>query len=53
VKIETVYVMTNRIDRLYLKLVESLVLIKHDSYHLDDSPIIPFGHPILLWSVGG
>jgi hypothetical protein len=53
VKIETVCGMTQRIDRLHLKLVGSLVFIKHGSYHLYESPILPFGHPILLWSVGG
>jgi hypothetical protein len=52
-KIETVCGMTCRIDRLHLKLVGSLVLIKHGSYHLYESSILSFGHLILLWSVGG
>jgi hypothetical protein len=53
VKIETIYGMARHIDRLRLKLVESLVLIKHGSCHLYKSLILSFGHSILLWSVGG
>jgi hypothetical protein len=53
VKIETVYGMTCRVERLDPKPIESLVLIKHDSYHLYESSILPFSHPILLSSVWG
>jgi hypothetical protein len=53
VKIETVCAMTCRIDRLRSKPVGSLVLIKYGSCHLYKSSILSFGHPVLLWSVGG
>jgi hypothetical protein len=53
VKIEMVCGMTRRIDRLRPKSVGSLVLIKHGSCHLNESHILSFYHPILLWSVGG
>jgi hypothetical protein len=53
VKIETICGMTCQVNRLGPKLVESLVLIKHGSYHLYKSPILLFDHPILLRSVGG
>jgi hypothetical protein len=52
VNIETGYDMTCRVDRLGLKLVRSLVLIKYDSYHFYESSILPFDHPIMLRSVG-
>jgi hypothetical protein len=45
--------MTSHIDRLCPKPVGSLVLIKHGSCHLNECPILPFGHPILLWIIGG
>jgi hypothetical protein len=48
-----VYGTVRHVDRLHPKPVRSLVLIKPGSYHLNESPILPFGHPILLWSVGG
>jgi hypothetical protein len=51
VKIEAVCGMTRCIDRLCLKPVRSLVLIKHGSCHLYKSPIFPFSDPILLCSV--
>jgi hypothetical protein len=53
VKIEMVCGMTRRIDRLHPKPGISLILIKHGSCHLYNSPILYFGHPILLWSIGG
>jgi hypothetical protein len=53
VKIETVCGMACCIDCLCPKSIRSLVLIKHDSFHFYESSIIPFGHPILLWSVRG
>jgi hypothetical protein len=53
VKIKTVCDMTYRVERLGPKLVGSLVLIKHGSCHLYESSILPFGHHILLRSVGG
>jgi hypothetical protein len=53
VKIEMVCDMTCRVDRLGPKPIRSLILVKHDSCHLYESYILPFGHPILLRSVGG
>jgi hypothetical protein len=53
VKIEMVCGMTCHVDHLGLKLIESLVLVKHGFCHLYESCILPFGHPILLRSVGG
>jgi hypothetical protein len=45
--------MTSRVNRLGPKQFGSLVFIKHDSCHLYESVILPFGQRILLWSVGG
>jgi hypothetical protein len=45
--------MTSHINRLQPKPVESHVLMKHGSYHLYESHILPFNYPILLWSAGG
>jgi hypothetical protein len=53
VKIETVCGMTCHVNRIGPKSARSLVLIKHGSYHLYKSSILLFGHPILLWNVGG
>jgi hypothetical protein len=52
VKIETVYGMACRVDRLGPKPVGSFVLFKHGSCHLYESSILPFVHSILLESVG-
>jgi hypothetical protein len=52
-KVGTVCGMTSRVNRLGPKPIGTLVLIKHGSCHLYKSPIIPFGYPILLSSVGG
>jgi hypothetical protein len=53
VKIEMVCGITCRINRLHPKPVGSFILIKHGSCHLYKSSILYFGHPVLLWSVGG
>jgi hypothetical protein len=52
VEVEAVCCMTRRVDRLHPKSVGNLVLVKHNSYHLYESSILPFDHPILLRSVG-
>jgi hypothetical protein len=44
--------MTLCVDRLRPKSVQGLVLIKHDSYHIYESSVLSFGHPILLRSIG-
>jgi hypothetical protein len=44
--------MTCCIDRLRPKLVRGLVFIKHGSCHLYESLVLPFDHPIFLWSLG-
>jgi hypothetical protein len=52
VKIETVHGMTRRVNHLDPKPIGSLVLIKHGSCYLFESPILSFVYLILLWSVG-
>jgi hypothetical protein len=44
--------MTCRMDPLYPKPVRGLVFIKRGSCHLYESLVLPFGHPILLRSIG-
>jgi hypothetical protein len=44
--------MTRCVDSFDQKMIACLVLIKHCPYRLNESPILPFGHPILLWSIG-
>jgi hypothetical protein len=44
--------MTCRVDHLRLKPIRGLVFIKHASCHFDESTVLPFGHPILLRSIG-
>jgi hypothetical protein len=51
--VEAVSYMTCCVDRLHPKSVGSLALVKYDSYYLDESTILPFGHPSLLRSIRG
>jgi hypothetical protein len=53
VEVEAVSCMTRRVDRLRPKPIRCLVFIKHGSCHLDESMVLPFGHPILLMSIRG
>jgi hypothetical protein len=53
VEVETVTCMTRYVDCLRPKLIRGLVFIKHGYYHLDESTVLPFGHPILLRSIRG
>jgi hypothetical protein len=53
VKVDAVSCMTCRVDLLHPKPIQSLVFIKHGSYHLDESTVLTFGHPILLRSIRG
>jgi hypothetical protein len=43
--------MTCSVDRFGPKAIEGLVLINHCPCRLNKSPILSFGHPILLWSI--
>jgi hypothetical protein len=53
VEVETVSCMTRRVDRIRPKSIRGLVFIKHDSYHLHESTVLRFVHPILLMSIRG
>jgi hypothetical protein len=53
VEVKAVSYMTRHVDRLCPKPIRGLVLIKHGSYHLYESSILPFAHLILLRSVWG
>jgi hypothetical protein len=52
VKIKAVGGITCRVGCLHSKLVRCPVLIKHGSFYLYKSPVLPFGHPILSKSIG-
>jgi hypothetical protein len=44
--------MTCHVDSFGPKAVGGLVLIKHYPCQLNEGPILSFGYPILLWSIG-
>jgi hypothetical protein len=52
VKIELVDDKTCHVDSFGPKMIGGLVFIKHYPCRLNEGPIISFGHPILLWSIG-
>jgi hypothetical protein len=52
-EVEAVSCMTRRVDHLRPKPIRGLVFIMHGSYHLDESTVLRFDHPILLRSIRG
>jgi hypothetical protein len=53
VKIESIDGMICRVDHFSPKAIGCLIFIKHCPYRLNEGPILPSGHPILLWSIDG
>jgi hypothetical protein len=44
--------MTHRVDCFGPKMIGGIVFIKHYPCRLNESHVLSFDHPILLWSIG-
>jgi hypothetical protein len=50
-KIDTIYGMASRIHSFWPKPLQRLVFSQHRPCHVDERPVLPLYHTILLWRV--